>query len=121
MKKILMIKKIKLFLLLTILVGCEQNRNIKIYLQSDDKDSLIQGIYMIRASDTEYIKSIFMNPYDFRITHQRKYYGQSVYQAKMIMFQKLSNIKAPNKITEVPDTIVIDFYRNWAEDAGYLR
>ena len=76
---------------------------------------------MIESKDTFYINQIFEQPYDSRITHKRKNYGESVYQARMKVMERISGIKAPKAIEQEPDTVIVSFYELWARKNGYIK
>jgi len=105
---------------ITFLWGCKDRSHIKAYLTSSDQDSIIIGMYMLEAKDSNYIKHIFDDPFDQRITHKRKHYSESVYQAKMNAMKRISEKEPPKQITRNPDSTIIEFYRSWAIEHGYL-
>lgn len=121
---------IKYYLLLAgialLALGCKlgtgYNLDKRSYIKAKDKDSIIEGYNSLRSiSDSIYIEKIFEDVYDRRITHKTKYYGQSVYQAKMEALERISAVKPPKPITSDVDTQVIEFYRNWAQEEGYIK
>lgn len=106
---------------LTVSLGCQNKNKAQSFLLSSNKDSLIIGAYMLTKNDTSGVRLIFENVADPRISHKTKHYGESVYQSKMNAMQRISNLDPPQKITSEPNTIIIDFYRNWAVKSGYLN
>jgi len=102
--------------------GCSPSAKVKkAYLNSKNIDSLIRGTYLLNSRDTHYIKIIFENPYLVGITHWGDHYGKSIYVARMEMLQRISQLDPPVKVTDVPDSAIINFYRRWATKQGYLK
>jgi len=100
--------------------SCKNNEKLAPYLESSNSDSLIIGYNNVKYGDTQFIKKIFDSAYDGRETFILDYKGQTVYQAKMNAIQRISGIKPPKKITYKPDTTIVEFYRNWAKEKGYI-
>lgn len=101
---------------------CKDNRNkISNLLSSDDKDSIMNGIYMVgEARDTSFVGEILKNPFDTRISHNLRFKGMSLYRQKMIAMKKLTDSIPPNKITDTPDSTVIQFYLEIAKKRGWI-
>jgi hypothetical protein len=102
-------------------VGQNNSKKIKELLKKDKAIYLVEAFYLIGENkDTSFIKQIFDNPYDERISHHINFNGISVYEAKMSALKKISGLNPPQKITNDPDPAIINFYRNWAIENGYL-
>ena len=91
------------------------------YIGSDNVDSMIIGYYLIQSGDVQYIPEIMNEPFDGRETFMLDYKGKSVYEAKMNAMKRLSGENPPTEITYAPDTLIVNFYTNWAKGKGYLK
>lgn len=109
-----------LFILFILIFSC-QNESLEPYLSSDNKDSLIRGLDKVRKRDFHYIPLILNNADDPRRTYQLDYKGKTVYEVKMITMKKISGKEPPIPISEFPDSAVINYYRAWAVEKGYLK
>ena len=57
------------------------------------------------------LRVFFENAYDERITHNAEYYGESIYQIKMSAISSMTGIEPPKKITYIPDSSIVYFYK----------
>ena len=57
---------------------------------------------------------------DVRISHDAKFYGISVCEAKIKALKRISGLIPPNKITCEYDSLNTVFYKNWALKKGLL-
>lgn len=95
--------------------------NIKKLISSDNVNEVVEGYFIIgEEKQHAFIKDIFNNPYDNRISHQYKFKGISIYQSKMIAMKKISGISPSVKINHKSDSLVINFYYNWAIKNNYV-
>ncbi|APD08049.1 hypothetical protein UJ101_02551 [Flavobacteriaceae bacterium UJ101] len=88
---------------------------LDVYIKSNNQDSLIKAFYTIGEENlTEYIPLLLTETHDERISHNALFKGISVYQSKMLALEKISNLKSPCKLTYQYDSIIVNFYTNWA-------
>lgn len=106
------------FLMLLVLYGCNNvnhKKDIDELLRSKNIADIIEANYLIGESkDTSFVKLLFDNIEDPRITHDVRFKGISVYQSKIIALKKIFNVLPPKKISYSPDTLIINFYKNLA-------
>jgi hypothetical protein len=102
--------------------SCKTNdTKIDRLIHSNKVDDVVHAYYLIGESDnTKYIKNIFQETMDIRISHARQFYGISVYQSKMVAMSKISGLKPPRVISYLPDSTIIVFYKNWAIEKGFI-
>jgi hypothetical protein len=80
-------------------------------LTSSNKDDIISGAYSAGESRSQdYVPLLLRNAADPRRSTNLRYYGITVYQAKMIALKKIFDKNPPNKIAPTPDSGVILFY-----------
>ena len=120
-KRIILLAIFSLF----IIISCNKDyeyKKINILINSNEKDEIIKGYLLIgEKRDTSFIKNIFQDLNDQRVSHYYKHIGVSVYQSKMIAIKKISGVNPPKKITNIKDDSIIDFYLNWSIKNGYLE
>jgi len=81
-------------------------------MKSKNNDSIIDAIDIIQKyKDTSMLSALLYDAYNEHITHRLKYKGMSVYQIKMETIQYITQQKPPVKITCIPDSSIINFYR----------
>lgn len=101
-------------------VADEGDENIDSLIRSENVSNVIKGYYLIgEKRDTSYLKEIFDNISDSRISHNWRFLGMSVYQSKVGALRKISGLAPPNPISHKPDPVVISFYIEWAKAKGY--
>lgn len=82
----------------------------------------MKGYYLVgEYKKVEFIKDMFLNIDDQRISHHLEFKGMSVFQAKMMALRKIYNIEPPRKITYKYDKIIAEHYRDWSYKSGYLN
>lgn len=98
------------------------NANVDELIRSNNPDKMVKGFYLIGEKKmTEYVPKIFEGIDDPRISHHINFKGISVYQSKVTALSKISNLEPPRKITYKPDTVIVNFYSNWAREKGFLK
>jgi len=109
--------------ILFLFIGCNNicETDIDKLITSKSAKNVVKGYYIIGECNLEsYVKQIFENIDDSRISHEYKFYGISVYQSKVIALKKISGLNPPNKITNEVDKTVVEFYLNWAKKKSLL-
>ena len=115
------INRIFIFLLVFVLFGSCREQRIHKLLQSGDQTDIIKGCNLISSpEDSLFIDDLLAQPYDGRISHDLRYKGISVYKAKMLALERVSNIKPPNKMDYHFDSTNIQFYIRWAKEKSLL-
>ncbi|WP_261512643.1 hypothetical protein [Chryseobacterium paludis] len=112
------------FLIILTLFSCIKNDKDKIIelLNSDDKTKIMKGCSQLKSEkDTIFIKYLFKDITDERISHDAEFYGISVYQAKIGALKRISGLPSPNKNTYEFDSLNTAFYKKWAINKGYLK
>lgn len=112
------------FLTIIILFSCNNHDKDKIVklLKSDDKTEIMEGCSLLKdKKDTLFVKYLFKNIEDRRISHNAKFYGISVHQATIGALRRISGIAPPNKISYNFDSANTDFYKKWAIEKGYYK
>ena len=106
--------KLAFFLLLfTILISCNNEKEITRLLKSNDKENIILGAYKAGESkEKKYVILLLENTDDKRVSINIRFKGFSVYQEKMIALKKIFATEPPKEITAEPDSIIINFYTN---------
>lgn len=120
--------KLYIILVVILVLACTRERstevrdeNIDSLIRSENVNKVIYGFYLIgEKKDTAYVKEIFKNIYDSRVSHNSRFLGISVYQSKVIALRKISGLDPPNPVTYRPDPVVISFYIEWAKERGYF-
>ena len=110
--------------LMFLIFACNQGgkKEIDELIDNDKPDDLVKGFYLIgEQKDTNYIVEILRNPYDPRISHRLKFKGISVYQSKMLAMKKISGRTPPKEITYKPDSVIVNFYIDWAKSKSYKQ
>ena len=93
---------------------------VDLLISSNEPDSLIEGFSMVGDYKMEeYVPRIFEHIDDPRISHHLHFKGLSVYQSKVSALKKISGLEPPRRITYKPDTLIINFYFDWAKEAGF--
>lgn len=99
-----------------------REKKIHDLLNSDNKTNIIKACnLMSNISDTLFVPKLLETPYDSRVSHHKKYYGVSVYQAKMNALKRISNQSPPNTINYKVDTTNVKFYLKWAAKNNYMN
>jgi hypothetical protein len=103
--------------------SCRTNETeINRLLHSNKASDIVRAYYLIGESgNSKYIKNIFKETMDSRISHASQFYGISVYQSKMVAMSKISGLKPPKEISYLPDSSVIVFYKDWAIKKGFIN
>lgn len=112
---------IKVCIVTLLIFSCsDRSKNINDLLKSNDTDKLVEAFYLIgEKRDTNYIKYIFENPIDARVSNKLKFKGISVYQSKMTAIKKITGISPPNVITYIPDPTIVAFYSKIVKEKQY--
>ncbi len=115
--------KLLLVLILIFILSCENNsQKIVKLLNSNDKTDIIRGCSLLNSEkDSAFVKYLFKNLNDERISHEAKFYGISVYSAKIKALKRISGLEPPNMIIYKNDSINTNFYRRWAIDKGFIE
>ncbi len=114
-------------LLYFLLISCtpdseRQRAEIRKLINSNDKGSLVEGFNLVGESkDTSFVRDIFTNPDDPRVSNNSRFKGISVYQAKMTAIKKITQTEPPAKITYKPDTSIINFYMMVAKNKKLIK
>ncbi|MBD2770491.1 hypothetical protein IC235_21615 [Hymenobacter sp. BT664] len=108
-------------LLLMLMCSCvSKEPGIDSLLKSKKATDVISAFYTIgNLKDTSYVRNIFIDPYDPRVSHDYRFLGISVYQSKMIAIKKISGCDPPAPITYRPDSSIVKFYQKWAISKGF--
>ncbi len=86
-------------------------------IRSSNQNKIIIATTEIQnRKDTTLLDAILFNSDDARISHLLKFYGKSVYQIKMEAAMELTGIDPPKMITGNPDSSIILFYSQIAEN-----
>jgi hypothetical protein len=89
----------------------ETRAEIESLINSNKVTDIIKGFNKVgETKDTFFVKHVFINPADPRVSNNLKFKGISIYQAKMIAVKEITGVEPPVKITYIPDTSVINFY-----------
>jgi hypothetical protein len=90
---------------------CNNKKEIISLLKSNNKDGIITGaFYAGESRSREYVPLLLSNALDERRSTNAKYFGITVYQAKMIALGKIYSKYPANKITPIPDSGIVSFY-----------
>lgn len=106
----------RVLLFVIFLLSCVQDKKqsrdeINKLINSTDKTDVIEGFKIIGDNrDTSFVKAIFTNPGDPRISNDLRFKGMSVYQSKMYAIEKITGVEPPAKISYLADTTIINFY-----------
>ncbi|WP_124981828.1 hypothetical protein [Nonlabens xiamenensis] len=97
-------------------------KDVEKMLNSNNTSQLVEAYYLIgEHKDTSFVKNIFSQIEDVRISHDLKFKGVSVYQSKMIALKKIYNVDPPNPLSKEVDKSLVDFYREIAANNGHLN
>ena len=98
-------------LILFIFTACHNSDQIIKLLNSNNKDDIIRGAF--EAGETKnrvFVPYILNNASDVRMSTNIRFYGVTVYQAKMQALEKIFEKSPPHKITYKLDSSVIKYY-----------
>ena len=114
----LMNTHLKMFLIILsfLYMNCNNRTEVEKLLKSNNKEDIILGSYKageMRAKN--FVPLLLENAYDERMSTNIRFKGITVYQAKMIALKKILQKEPPVKITYIPDSAVISFYKNLSE------
>lgn len=113
------------FWIVSMLFSCEKkynNEDIIKFLNSDDKTEIMKGCSLLEGEkDTIFVKYLFRDIEDIRISHAANFYGITVYEARMGALKRISGLNPPNKITYMFDSLNTHFYRKWALEKNLLN
>lgn len=80
-------------------------------LNSEQPKDLIIGAFQAGESKEKiFVPLLLKNANDPRVCADIKFKGFSVYQEKMIAIGKILNVDPPVEITNIPDSVIINFY-----------
>lgn len=104
--------------IILMLFSCEKKYNkedIIRLLNSNDKTEIMKGCSLLKdEKDTVFVKYLFKNIEDGRISHNTEFYGITVHQATIGALRRISGINPPNKSTYKLDSLNTAFYKDWA-------
>jgi len=107
------------------LFSCEKRYNkedIIILLNSNDKTEILKGCSLLKdEKDTVFVKYLFKNIEDGRISHNAEFYGITVHQATIGALKRISGINPPNKSTYKFDSLNTAFYKKWAVKKRFIK
>jgi len=110
--------KIGLFFWILSLFSCEQkhnNENVIKFLNSNNQTEIIKGCSLLKGEkDTIFVKYLFKNIEDGRISHDADFYGITVCEARMKALKRISGLNPPDKITYKFDSLNTYFFKRWA-------
>lgn len=96
--------------------GCSSDKKVESLLNSKDKDDLISGSMKAGKKGKEkFVSLLLKNADDPRRSTNLKFKGVSVYEAKMRALGSIFKQFPPIKITEDPDSQVINYYINLSQ------
>jgi hypothetical protein len=115
-----------LIVLSFLLVSCSSQKKtrekILKLINSKDQTDLIKGFALIGdTKDTFFVRAIFSNPGDSRISNNLYHQGISVYEAKMFAIKQITGVEPPTEISYRVDTSIINFYINVAKEQHLLN
>ena len=107
-----------ILLILLILTSC---KNVDKLLKSDNAADIMEANILIgERKDTTYVCELFSNIFCPEMeSNHFKLKGLSVYQTKVTALYEISGLKPPRKITFIPDTLIVEFYKEWARKKHY--
>ncbi|MDP9957137.1 hypothetical protein J2X97_002803 [Epilithonimonas hungarica] len=117
----------KLWLTMSIMLSicsCSKYDNTDIikFLNSDDTTQIIKGCSLLNdKKDTVFVRYLFNNIEDTRISHDAQFYGISVFEARIKTLKRISNLNPPNEISYKYDSINANFYKDWAIEKGFIH
>lgn len=110
------------FVLFCSCTSSSRQEKVRSLLESDDQTEVIEGCNELKTvKDTMFVSAILLDPYDQRISHNLKFKGISVYQAKMNALRRISNLNPPNKVNYLLDSTNVLFYLNWARTQKLIK
>jgi hypothetical protein len=115
------------YLILILFFSCKNEgktdiAKIRKLIRSNNVNEIVEGYFIIgEEKQTIFIKDMFLNINDARISHHYKFKGISIYQSKLIALKKISGLDSPFKITRKPDCRVIKFYYKWALKNNFIN
>src|SRR4051812_35379615 len=103
--------KNSIFLILLILISCNQDERIINLLKSNDTTDVIIGANEAgRTGNVKYVYLLLNDPYNAQTSTNVRYKGISIYQAKMWALQSILKANPPENITNEPNPTIIKFY-----------
>ena len=81
----------------------------------------IAAFHLGERKDTVSVRDLLCNLDDPRITHHLKQKGMSIYYCKAGALRKISGLEIDIKQHELPDSLVIKTFTNWALENELLR
>lgn len=91
--------------------SCNSDSRVQKLLKSTNTNDLILGA--IKAGDKgdkKFVPLLLDSAADWSTSTNLRFYGVSVYQAKMRALEKIFKVSPPTEITSDPDSVVIKFY-----------
>jgi hypothetical protein len=117
--------KYSTLVLILVIIACNDKPNynkINSLILSNEESKLIEACNDLKTiEDTVFVSALLQNPYDTRISHDIRYKGTSVYEAKMRALRRISGLTPPNIINYKLDSSNVDFYVKWAKEKGYFK
>lgn len=91
-------------------------------LNSEDKTEIIKGSSLLKSKkDTGFVKYLFRNIEDGRISHDIDFYGITVHQSTIGALSRISGLTPPNRITHDFDSVNTAYYRKWAIERKFIK
>lgn len=87
--------------------------------QSKITDKYLDACSKINQGDTVFVEFLLKDLKNVATTHNYKFKGITVYQAKMNALRRISGLEPPRKITYKYDQDIVDFYTDWAINNGF--
>jgi hypothetical protein len=104
-------------LIFIMLTSCNSDKEITRLLNSEEKEEIILGAHKAGESgDKQFVPLLLKNADDRRASINIKFKGFTVYQEKMIALRKIFKQDPPTKITDKPDSLVINFYTELSKE-----
>lgn len=113
-----------LALLLILFNSCMQEDDVKKNLLSGDRDLIIESAIWLKENevkDTSIVTQLLTHILDGRISTSATYYMKTPYLTRISALEKVTGIKYPDKISEEPDALVVDYYLDWAVKKGFIK
>ncbi|WP_343673619.1 hypothetical protein [Chitinophaga sp.] len=104
-------------LIFILFTSCNSDKEIIRLLNSEEKEDIILGAYKAgKTGDKQFVPLLLKNAADRRASINIKFKGFTVYQEKMLALQKIFKQAPPAKITDKPDSLVINFYTELSKE-----
>lgn len=93
---------------------------IILLLRTKSYNCMMYANYIIGDNkDTTFVPLLLRDSYNSGRGSALQNKGISIYESKMAALREISGLKPPKPITHEPDSVVVNFYREWAIKKGY--